>query len=78
MKRYNLPVRWQKLVIGTGLVTLAFLLPTATAFAQSSSFCRSYARDYSLRYSAGGASRGIQRSVLFDRAYARCMHGRWP
>ena len=26
----------------------------------------------------GGASRGIQRSTLFDRAYARCIRGRWP
>ena len=26
----------------------------------------------------GGASRGIQSSTLFDRAYARCMRGRWP
>jgi uncharacterized protein YcfJ len=26
----------------------------------------------------GGASRGIQSSTLFDRAYAHCMRGRWP
>ena len=26
----------------------------------------------------GGASRGIQRSALYDRAYAHCMRGRWP
>lgn len=26
----------------------------------------------------GGASRGIQSSTLFDRAYSRCMRGRWP
>jgi uncharacterized protein YcfJ len=27
---------------------------------------------------AGGVSRGIQRSTLYDRAYLRCMRGRWP
>lgn len=26
----------------------------------------------------GGASRGIQRSTFYDRAYAHCMRGRWP
>jgi uncharacterized protein YcfJ len=26
----------------------------------------------------GGASRGIDSSTLFDRAYRRCMRGRWP
>lgn|SRR6185312_4972147 len=26
----------------------------------------------------GGATRGIQSSTLFDRAYSRCMRGRWP
>ena len=26
----------------------------------------------------GGASRGIQSSTLFDRAYSHCMRNRWP
>src|SRR5260221_12927111 len=113
MKRYNLPVRWQKLFVVIGLAALTSLLPMPTASA--SSFCRAYARDYSLRYSAGGAmggvvrgalggalvggvvnggrgarrgagggalaggsSRGSQRAVVYDRAYARCLRGRWP
>ena len=34
MKRYKSLVGWRKLVVVTGLVTLGFVLPMATAFAE--------------------------------------------
>jgi uncharacterized protein YraI len=35
-------------------------------------------RGASIGAGVGGVSRGLQRSALYDRAYADCMRGRWP
>jgi hypothetical protein len=88
-------ISWRKQVASAGLVILGFALPITTSFAapSQSAFCRTYAHDYSLRYSAGGAlggvvrgavggrpsmMRGLQTRWLYNHAYENCMSGRWP
>jgi len=89
---------WKKLFVASGLGVLGSVLAITTSIADASANCRTYAEDYSARYSAGSIwddvfrvrgrpsrsamaadrSRRLQKSALFNRAYAHCMQDRWP
>ena len=81
MTHHKLFAGWPKLVVMAGLLTLGFALPMSTAFAASSSFCRTYANDYADRYSVmlpRTVSISLLRSSLYKRAYARCKRDQYP
>jgi hypothetical protein len=81
VKYYSLTSWRQILVVFAILTAIGALLPVSTSFAASTSFCRSYARDYSRRHAAKlprTMSHVLLKSSLYERAFERCMRGKRP
>jgi len=81
VKHYPLK-SWRQIRVFVAILTaIGAPLPVSTSFAASTSFCRSYARDYSRRDAAKlprTMSHVLLKSSLYERAFEHCMRDEWP